>query len=408
MPTISVIIPNFNNAAYVATAIASVLAQSYQDVEIIVIDDGSTDDSRAVITQFGEQVHYHWQANQGLAAARNKGIRVAQGDWIALLDADDQWLPTYLATMLALTKDHPNGVVYYCAAQCMDQHGHDLPRRLGAPVGPPETTYQTLVRANFLIPSTILLRRQVVVAAGLFDPRLRACEDWDLWLRLGPQQRFIGTSACLVRYRVHNTSLSANVTGMHQAAQAVVEKNFGLNDGQYQAWSQTKQRAYGGLYRYFVLTLVQRQNNWTAAAMALSTALQMDHSLATDLDLFYELAWGNQPVGYRGTTYALNLAFNLAQVEALLQTLYTKLSAAGSTSAAAAHYRRLCGTAYYALGLACYHTGHVADSRRFFVTALRHRPALGRDVRFTGTLIRSFAGPKARQWFRQVRRQVSV
>lgn len=408
MPTVSAIIPNFNNAAYVATAITSVLAQPYTDVEIIVVDDGSTDESRAVIAQFGERVRYLWQANQGLAGARNSGIRVAQGDWIALLDADDQWLPSYLETMLALVDRHADGTLYYCAAQCMDQHGQDLPRVLGAPAGPPETTYQTLVRANFLIPSTILMRRQVVVDAGLFDQALRSCEDWDLWLRLGPQRRFIGTSACLVRYRVHNSSLSANVIGMHQAAQAVIEKNFGPNDGQFQAWSRTKKRAYGGLYRYFALTLVQRQNNWAAATTFLSTALQIDETLATDLDLFYELAWGDQSVGYRGTTHNLNLAFNTAQIEQMLQTIYTNSTAAGQGPAAAAHYRRLCGTAYYALGLACYHTGHLAASRRFFLTALRQRPELGCDRRLSGNLMRSLVGAKALQWLRQVRQQYSA
>lgn len=404
MPTISVIIPNFNNAAYVATAITSVLVQRAADLEIIVVDDGSTDDSGAVITHFGERVRYLRQANQGLAGARNCGIRAAQGEWIALLDADDQWLPSYLATMTELTKRRPDGALYYCAAQCMDQHGQELPRVVGAPVGPPETTYQALVRANFLIPSTILVRRQAVVDAGLFDPQLRACEDWDLWLRLGPQRRLIGTAACLVRYRVHPTSLSANLAGMQQAAQAVIAKNFGPNDGQPQSWAPLKKRAYGGLYRYFALTLVQRQNNWAAAATALQTALQLDETLAIDLDLFYELAWGDQPVGYRGTAHELKLAFNLEQVEQLLRTIYAQFTATGATPATAAHYRRLCGTAYYALGLACYNTGHIADSRRYLFAALRHRPELGCDPRLSGDLIRSCAGSKALQWLRQVRR----
>lgn len=407
MPNVSVIIPNFNNAAYVATAIASVLAQSDQNFEIIVVDDGSTDDSRMVIAQFGERVRYLRQENQGLAGARNSGIRAAQGDWIALLDADDQWLPTYLATMLALADREPDGTVYYCAAQCMDRHGQDLPRVLGAPLGPPETTYGTLVRANFLIPSTILMRRQEVVDAGLFDPQLRSCEDWDLWLRLGPNARFIGTPAQLVRYRLHDVSLSTNLTGMHQAAQAVIAKNFGPDDGAYQQWSLLKKRAYGGLYRYFALTLVQRQNNWAAAAPLLCTALQIDETIATDIDLFYELAWGNQPVGYRGTTHDLHLAGNIAQVEQMLKTINTT-GAAQALPAWAGRYRRVCGTAYYALGLACYNTNHLAESRRFFLAALRHRPELGCDGRLRGNLMRSFVGSKALQWLRQVRRQYSV
>jgi glycosyltransferase involved in cell wall biosynthesis len=404
MPNISVIIPNFNNAHYVSSAIQSVLDQSHQDFEVIVVDDGSTDESRAVIGRFGERVRYLWQENQGLAGARNTGIRAAQGKWIGLLDADDQWLPTYLATVLALQHQSPNSAVYYCAAQCMDHNGHDLPRVLGEPLGTPETTYNTLIRANFLIPSTILMRRDVIMAAGLFDQQLRSCEDWDLWLRIAAKQRFVGTPERLARYRLHSASLSANVTGMHQAAQAVIEKNFGPDDQQRHKWSPEKRRAYGGLYRYFTLTLVQRQNNWETAGNFLREALQIDETIATDLDLFYELALGSQPIGYRGTAQELRLAFNLAQVEQMLQRIF----AVEATPALHNVRRQTWGTAYYALGLASYNTGYVSESRRLFYAALRQRPELGRDRRLMGNLIRSLAGNKSLKWLRQLRQQYSA
>lgn len=404
MPKISVVIPNFNNAHYIGSALQSVLAQSYQDFEIIVVDDGSTDESRKVIGQFGERVRYLWQENQGLAGARNTGIRAAQGELIGLLDADDEWLPTYLTTMLTLRDQAPNGTVYYCAAQCMDSNGHTLPRALGEPICTPEATYPTLIRANFLIPSTILMQRDVIMAAGLFDRQLRSCEDWDLWLRIGPKHHFVGTSERLVRYRLHNASLSANVTGMHQAAQAVIEKNFGPDDSQRYAWSQEKRRAYGGLYRYFALTLVQRQNNWETAGKYLQEALQIDPTIATDLDLFYEFALGSQPIGYRGTTQELRLTFNLAQIEQMLQNIFSS----GSAKELMALRRQTYGTAYYALGLVNYNTGHVANSRRLFYTALRQRPELGRDRRLIGNLIRSLAGQKNLNRLRQLRQQYSA
>lgn len=400
MPTVSVIIPNFNNAAYVATAIESVLAQSYQDLEIIVVDDGSTDDSRTVIAPFGERVRYLWQENQGLAGARNSGIRAAQGDWIALLDADDQWLPTYLATLLTLSARDPTGTVYYCAVQCMDSQGYELPRTLGEPRATPETTYQTLLRANFLIPSTILMRRQVVIDAGLFDSKLRSCEDWDLWLRIGANARFVGTPARLVRYRLHNASLSTNLTGMHQAAQAVIEKNFGPDDNERGQWSPTKKRAYGGLYRYFALTLVQRQNHWVAAAQFLRKALQVDETIATDLDLFYELAFGNQPLGYRGTVNGLCIADTATQVEGLLRKIFEESSMVERSSLLPQTY----ATAYYALGLAAYNTGQLIKSRYFMLMALRHQPALFRDRRLLGNLCKSFATQGMRNRLRRLRR----
>ena len=110
--------------------------------------------------------------------------------------------------MVGLTDRYPEAVVYYCQARCMDVDGHDLPRVLGGPVRPPDKIYQTLLRSNFLIPSTILLNRSVVFEVGLFDQSLRSCEDWDLWLRLLPKHKFIGTIDCLVRYRLHEFSLS--------------------------------------------------------------------------------------------------------------------------------------------------------------------------------------------------------
>ncbi|MFN8487854.1 MAG: glycosyltransferase [Caldilineaceae bacterium] len=404
MPKISVIIPNFNNAHYVAGAIQSVLNQRDQDFEVIVVDDGSTDNSSAVIHQFGERVRYLWQENQGLAGARNTGIHAAQGEFIGLLDADDLWQPTYLEKMMALSRQSPDSAVYYCAAQCIDSQGQKLPRLLGAPVGKPAAIYQALVRANFLIPSTIVLRRDVIMAAGLFDQKLRSCEDWDLWLRIGAKTHFMGLEEPLVLYRLHNSSLSANVVGMQQAARAVIEKNFGLDDGQRQHWSAEKKRAYGGLYRYFALTFVQRQNQWDAAGKCLGDALQIDETIAIDLDLFYELALGAQPIGYRGTAHELPLAFNVNQVEQMLH----KLFAASALSQATTLRRQTYGTAYYALGLVSYNTGHLAESRRFFSTALRYRPELGRDRRIIGHLIRSLAGQKGLDWLRQLRQQFSL
>lgn len=404
MPKISVVIPNFNNAHYVASAIQSVLNQRYQDFEVIVVDDGSTDNSNSVIGQFGERVRYLWQENQGLAGARNTGIRAAQGEFIGLLDADDLWQPTYLEKMMALHRQAPESALYYCAAQCIDSQGQQLPRQLGAPVGKPETTYQALVRANFLIPSTIVMRRDVVMAAGLFDQRLRSCEDWDLWLRIGAKSQFMGIEETLVLYRLHNASLSANMAGMHQAARAVIEKNFGLDDGQRQQWSAAKKRAYGGLYRYFALTFVQRQNQWAAAGKFLGDALQIDETLASDLDLFYELALGAQPIGYRGTTHELQLPFNVKQVEQMLETIF----ASPALRQVSALRRQTYGTAYYALGLVSYNTGHLVESRHLFSAALRYRPALGRDRRIIGNLMRSMVGQKGLDWLRHLRQQYSL
>ena len=102
MHLVSIIIPNFNQARFVVSAIESALGQTYPFFEIIVVDDGSTDNSREVVARFGNKVRYMWQKNQGLAGARNTGIKAAKGEFIGLLDADDEWERNFLDSMLAL------------------------------------------------------------------------------------------------------------------------------------------------------------------------------------------------------------------------------------------------------------------------------------------------------------------
>jgi glycosyltransferase involved in cell wall biosynthesis len=396
---VSVIIPNYNQAQYVRDAIQSVLDQTLRSFEIVVVDDGSTDNSREVVAAFGSQVRYIWQENQGLAGARNTGIRAARGEFIGLLDADDQWLPTFLEIMFALTDQHPEAAVYYCCARGMDVDGHDLPQIFGGPDRPPDTMYQTLLRANFLIPSTIVMRRSIVMDAGLFDQRLRSCEDWDLWLRMLPEHLFVGMSACLVRYRLHGSSLSTNLSGMQQAAQAVIEKHFGVDDGCRASWSHDKRRAYGGLYRYHLLTSVQRRDDWQAATSYLRRALQADPTLATDLALFYDLALGTQPPGYRGTAHHLNLENNATNIGNMLSQIFGSPKVAEMASLRHQTY----GTAYYALGLVAYNTGYLALSRQFLLTAMRFRSELWRDTLVLGNLVKSFVGRSGLDRLRMLR-----
>lgn len=391
MPQVSVVIPNYNHTRFVSQAIQSALDQTYRSFEIIVVDDGSTDNSQEVVASFGNQVCYIWQENRGLGAARNTGIRAAQGELIGLLDADDQWSPIFLETMVSLAARHPEAAVYYCSAQGMDVDGRDLPQMFGGPARPPETMYPTLLRANFLIPSTIIMRRSVIVAAGLFEQTLHlihGCEDWDLWLRILPNHSFIGTSACLVRYRLHGSSLSANVAGMQQAARAVIEKHFGPDDGQRQSWSGEKRRAYGGLHRYLLLTSVQRQDDWQAAAQHLRRALRVDPTLATDLDLFYALALGSQPPGYRCTAHQLDFENNVRHISHVLSEVFCSPVGREFESLRPHTY----GTAYYALGLVAYNTGQLSVSRHFLLKALRFRPDLWRSALVVGNLVKSFAG----------------
>jgi glycosyltransferase involved in cell wall biosynthesis len=388
-PQVSVVIPAYNQAKYLESAIQSALSQTYQDFEVIVVDDGSTDNTPMVAGKFGNHIQYIRQENRGLGGARNTGIRKAQGNYIALLDSDDQWLPDFLEKLIASAKQKPEAGVFYCQAQGMDSDGNALPQLFGGSRLPPGDIYQTLLRANFLIPSTILIRSSIILKAGLFDQSLRSCEDWDLWLRIlrnDPGCIFVGVSECLVRYRLHGKSLSANSDGMQKAIQTVIEKHFGIDDGQVESWSKEKRRAYGGVYRFHLITSIQRLGNWQSGSDYLGKALHADPTLALDLDLFYDLTLGDQPVGYRGTSYPVNLEDNSSHIKSLLNKVFQSTTISDQKTL----FRQTYGTAYFAMGLVADNTGKRSQSRGFFLQALYHRPELFLDSRMTKGIIKSF------------------
>ena len=186
MTLVSFVIPNYNHAQYLGDAIRSVLAQSYAGTEIVVVDDGSTDESRAVAEQFGARIRLLCQANAGLSAARNTGIQAATGDYIALLDADDLVEPLYTERLLAALAAAPQADGAYCGYRFVDQNNQPLPR-LERRVVAPELLYTALLNGNYWVPESLLIRRECYLAAGEFDPALRACEDWDVWLRFSRQ-----------------------------------------------------------------------------------------------------------------------------------------------------------------------------------------------------------------------------
>ena len=387
VPAVSVVIPSYNQARYLAEAIDSALAQTWWDREIIVIDDGSDDDTLAVAQRYGDHIRYHTQCNQGLAGARNTGLGLSRGDYVAFLDADDIWQPEYLGVLMALARSEPKAVVYFACAQCMDEQGRALPQRAGISPGANVNMYQTLLRANFLIPSAVVIRKSTLLQAGLFDSdrSLNGCEDWDLWLRLALEVPFAGTRRCLVRYRLHPASLSADPSGMHRAAFAVVEKNFGLDDGKHDAWTADKRRAYGGLYRWVALTALVRLADWSECMANCRRALVTDPTLCDDLELFYELALGSQPLGLRGTPESLGLAGNAAEIEQLLAHIFTVPVPGSLQRVRQATY----STAYIALARVARLAGQRAASRTFLLRAIRSRPRLAVDISWWRSLTRS-------------------
>lgn len=179
-PHISVVIPAYNSAAFLPLALASVRAQERSDVEIVVVDDGSTDETPAALAALaGDDLRILQQANAGPAAARNRGIRESRGEWIAFLDADCYWLPGKLAAQLAVAGEE-TGIVY-TGSLLVDEQGRTMATR---PAIVRERLIEGLIWGNLISTSSVMARRAALLEGGGFDETLRIGEDWDLWLRL--------------------------------------------------------------------------------------------------------------------------------------------------------------------------------------------------------------------------------
>jgi glycosyltransferase involved in cell wall biosynthesis len=179
---VSVILPTFNRARMVGQAIDSVLAQTYPHFELIVVDDGSTDDTPAMLRGYGDRIRVVRRDNGGVSAARNSGIRASGGELIALLDSDDYWLPEKLAHQVDVFNRHPETTI---------GQTEEIWVRNGVRVNPRQRhlkkagmIFEDSLPLCLISPSAVMLRRTLLDAAGGFDESLPACEDYDLWLRI--------------------------------------------------------------------------------------------------------------------------------------------------------------------------------------------------------------------------------
>jgi glycosyltransferase involved in cell wall biosynthesis len=188
---ISVIIPAYNAAAYIERALRSVLSQTRAADEVIVVDDGSSDNTADILKKYQNQIISIRQPNAGVSAARNTGIRAATGDWIAFLDADDEWLPEKLELQCAYHREHPDikwSSANYYRCHCSKNHRRteDLPN---TPQGIAKDTFDDYFQAYLAMAKghtdTMLIRRDVLLEAGLFFEPQKNIEDDDLWFRLG-------------------------------------------------------------------------------------------------------------------------------------------------------------------------------------------------------------------------------
>lgn len=207
-PAVSIIIPTFNRVEYLRAALDSVAAQTFQDYEVIVVDDGSTDGTQAYVADRPERIRYFWQPNQGVAEARNHGLRVIRSQYVAFLDSDDLWTPEFLAKTVGLLGQDPGLALVYTRFTSMDAAGRILGRHNKEPFGGDVTL--RLFASTFIHTSAVVARSHAIRDAGGFDGRLSHNEDYDLWLRLSLRHRFGLITEPLCIRRCHPNSLAHN------------------------------------------------------------------------------------------------------------------------------------------------------------------------------------------------------
>lgn len=388
MPRVSVIIPTYNHAHYLPLAIQSVLDQTYTDWEAIIVDDGSTDDTAAVVAQFTDPcIHYIHQENQGLSAARNTGIRAAQGDYLAFLDADDGWEPGFLRRCVGVLAADATLAGVYVRNYFIDENGAVLPR-LGGQVVPPAAFRSRNLEGGFFPPHAALVRAAVVHQVGPFDTQLTSVEDWDLWIRLSERYQMQGIPLPLVRYRVYPGSMSTDSARMHANRMAVLTKHFGPPEGDLAAWSREKRRVYGFAYRSAAVGYIQQgqpDEGWRFLAQAVST---WPHLLER-LDTFYELACGDQPKGYRGQVNLLDVEGNGTEMLRRLDSLFIKSGSTLDSMRRAAY-----GNAYLALAMLSDQAGRWAAARRYLLQAVGANPRLMGSYPVIRRLLKLCAGQR--------------
>ena len=227
-PRVSVIIPTYNRAPYLAAAIRSARQQSVEGVEIIVVDDGSTDGTQDMIRSLDAGVTYVRVEHRGQpAATRNRGLDVAKGELIALLDSDDLFLPEKLAIQCAALEQHRDvALVYSNGYYFKDDPGEPISRLLDGLPSPSGDGFADLLRGSFLLPVVTLIRRSCIDAVGAFDEAisLRGVEDYDMWLRLAARFPLLHVPGDVAAIRRHAGNLSRNAATVRLGALRVLDK----------------------------------------------------------------------------------------------------------------------------------------------------------------------------------------
>lgn len=266
-PLVSVVIATYNMGRYVGKAVRSVLEQTYRNLELHVVDDGSTDDTPRVLDEFESDARFHRyrQENAGQAVARNRGLSRCRGDLVAFLDADDMWPEGRLEKQVPHFTDDPELGVVYGQLQGIDSEGNILPpsESIDHSRWPSGWVTERLFQDNCIPFGSVLVRRECFDRLGGFDESLRMGDDWDLWLRFSTRYKFLYLPEVMLKYRWWEGQMSRNWKGRYEHAERIMD-NFVRRFPNALSRAQ-KARGYAFLYlsRARALSYIERQN-WSA------------------------------------------------------------------------------------------------------------------------------------------------
>lgn len=290
---VSVIIPTYNARQYICRAVDSALAQTYQDIEIIVVDDGSTDDTVGVLKKYGGKVRILSQKNSGPSAARNKGIREARGQYIAFLDSDDRWASEKLEKQLGVIQDDPAVRFVNCSVCFIDEDTGK--KRTESKSDIPRQKFLHKLHVENLVgsPSGWLVARECFDAAGVFDESLKVAEDWELALRICKRYKYSVLPQTLLYMTVRPGSQSSDARRNLENELRFIDKIF--SDPTADRTLFLKRRALSYRYQAAAIAFREEKNKKEALRNILkSIGYYPIFDKKTLALLVYGLAWGNR------------------------------------------------------------------------------------------------------------------
>lgn len=295
MPKVSVIIPAYNAVAYLPQTINSVLRQTFTDYEVLIVDDGSSDNTADWAAQIRDsRVKLISQPNQGAGAARNTGVKNAQGDCVAFLDADDLWEPTKLAKQVERLDQQPEVGLVHTWITIANPDG-SLSDRTMQTDGEGHIWNQVVVYNPLKCGSTAMVRRRCFEELGYFDQSLKYSEDWDMWIRIARNYAFSVIAEPLTYYRIHPFNKSKNYEGQLKCFHQIIDKAFESPPKQYR---HLKNRSYArahlhAAWRAFSSDAHERANALLFQAVAYDKRLLLNGNC---LHLLLKLSAIRQPL----------------------------------------------------------------------------------------------------------------